>query len=145
MLIMRLFTAIVPPMEVVEEVKRVVQSVNPPINATEKRGSRPKLAARRYRGAHAAGRDPVKAEDAAPVETEPTTHELDSPDVEDMYLPLAGFGNVALGDADEAGRRAPHASGRVVTGRAGVRRRRRPWSSPATSRSGSRSMAISTR
>jgi RNA 2',3'-cyclic 3'-phosphodiesterase len=93
---MRLFTAIVPPREVLEEVKRVVQSVNPPLPSAEKpRMSR--FAGRRYRGAHAAGREPTR-DDMQP-QVQPTTHELDSPDVEDMYLALAGFGNVALADA----------------------------------------------
>lgn len=96
---MRLFTAIVPPREILEEVKHVVQSVNPPIPGSDKRGRVSKLTGRRYRGAHAAGRDPVRTEAAAPMQTEPTTHELDSPDVDDLYIPLAGFGNVALGDA----------------------------------------------
>ena len=97
---MRLFTAIVPPREILEEVKRVVQSVNPPVADPDRRGGPlSKLASRRYRGAHAAGREPVKTQDAPPMLTEPTTHELDSPDIDDLYLPLAGFGNVALGDA----------------------------------------------
>jgi RNA 2',3'-cyclic 3'-phosphodiesterase len=93
---MRLFTAIVPPREVLEEVKRVVQSVNPPLPSAEK----PRLSrrpGRRYRGAHAAGREPVR-EDPQQL-TESTTHELSSPDVEDMYIALAGFGNVTLSDA----------------------------------------------
>jgi RNA 2',3'-cyclic 3'-phosphodiesterase len=97
---MRLFTAIIPPREVLEEVKRVVQSVNPPLPGGDgKRRTLPKLPTRRYRGAHAAGREPERADDAAQPLTEPTTHELDSPDIEEMYLPLAGLGNVALGDA----------------------------------------------
>jgi 2'-5' RNA ligase len=98
---MRLFTAIVPPREVLEEVQRVVQSVNPPLAAPDKRAGGPlaKLAGRRYRGAHAAGRHPVKTNAAPPLQTEPTTHELEAPEIEDMYLPLAGFGNVALADA----------------------------------------------
>ena len=93
---MRLFTAIVPPREVLEELRRVVQSVNPPLpNADKPRLS--KLAGRRYRGAHAAGRDPVREE---PQQlTQPSTDELDSPDVDDMYIGLAGFGNVTLADA----------------------------------------------
>jgi 2'-5' RNA ligase len=97
---MRLFTAIVPPREVLEEVKRVVQSVNPPLPSAEK-PRLSKLPVRRYRGAHAAGRDPVR-EDPQQL-TQPTTHELDSPDVEDMYIPLAGFGNVTLADATKLG------------------------------------------
>jgi 2'-5' RNA ligase len=98
---MRLFTAIIPPREVLEEVKRVVQSVNPPlpVSGDGRRRTLPKLATRRHRGAHAAGRGPEKAEESLEPLTQPTTHELDSPEVDEMYLPLAGLGNVALGDA----------------------------------------------
>jgi 2'-5' RNA ligase len=98
---MRLFTAIVPPREVIDEVKRVVQSVNPPISGQDKRRGLPKLTGRRYRGAHAAGRAPERNEQAATIQTEPTTDELDTPDVEEMYLPLAGFGNVTLRDSTQ--------------------------------------------
>jgi RNA 2',3'-cyclic 3'-phosphodiesterase len=100
---MRLFTAIVPPREALEEVKRVVQSVNPPVaGAAEKqRRGLPKLTGRRYRGAHAAGREPARGDRGSVLETEPTTHELDAADIEHMYLPLASFGNVAQRDATQ--------------------------------------------
>ena len=99
---MRLFTAIVPPREAVEEVKRVVQSVNPPVAAgSEKRRGLLNLSGRRYRGAHAAGREPARPDESSALQTEPTTHELDATDIEDMYLPLASFGNVALRDATQ--------------------------------------------
>lgn len=98
---MRLFTAILPPREALEEVKRVVQSVNPPVPGSDNKPRLSRLAGRRYRGAHAAGRAPVR-EDLQP-QTQPTTHELDSPDVEDMYIALAGFGNVTLADATKLG------------------------------------------
>jgi 2'-5' RNA ligase len=77
--------------------------VNPPIagGGDKRRGGLPKLGARRYRGAHAAGREPERPEQASALQTEPTTHELDAVELEEMYLPLAGFGNVTLRDATQ--------------------------------------------
>jgi 2'-5' RNA ligase len=96
---MRLFTAIVPPREILDEVQRVVRSVNPPVVGGEpKRRGRPRLGGRGSRGAHAADRrQPL---DSLPeARHQPTTPELDAPEVHEMYIPLAGFGNVTLGDS----------------------------------------------
>jgi 2'-5' RNA ligase len=96
---MRLFAAIVPPREVLDEVRRVVQSVNDPLPAEPQgRGLLRRLSGRGSQGgAHAAGRT------VAPTRPQPTnaptTHELTAIEPADMYLPLTGFGNVTLGDS----------------------------------------------
>ena len=94
---MRLFAAIVPPREVLDEVRRVVQSVNEPMAAPPQgRGLLRRLSVRSSGGgAHAAGRATVTA---APT-VAPTTPELDAVEAPQMYLPLTGFGNVTLGDS----------------------------------------------
>ncbi len=94
---MRLFAAIVPPREVLDEVRRVVQSVNEPLaQPAQGRGLLRRLAPRSGTGgAHAAGRAVVAT---APAFA-PTTPELDAVEPEDMYLPITGFGNVTLGDS----------------------------------------------
>lgn len=80
---MRLFAAIVPPRAVLEEVTRVVPS---PVDAPEP----PRGLLRRFgRGARAG---------AEPAPTAPNL-ELDLPDVDRMYIPITGFGNVTLGDS----------------------------------------------
>jgi 2'-5' RNA ligase len=95
---MRMFTAVVPPREILVEVQRAVQSVNPPLaDGGAKRRSLPRLGGRGSRGAHAAGRQPPESKPEA--RHEPTTAELDAPEVHEMYIPLAGFGNVTLGDS----------------------------------------------
>jgi 2'-5' RNA ligase len=63
-----------------------------------KRRSLPRLGARGSRGAHAAGRRPPVST-RPEVQHEPTTHELDAPEIDEMYIPIAGFGNVTLGDS----------------------------------------------
>ena len=95
---MRLFAAIVPPREVLDEVRRVVQSVNEPLAppSAQGRGLLRRLAPRTSTGgAHAAGRAPVAT---APAFA-PTTPELDALEPAHMYLPITGFGNVTLGDS----------------------------------------------
>lgn len=96
---MRLFAAIVPPGDVLDEVCRVVDS-----QVSAERSGDP--SARRFKrrlsgrgspgGAHAAGRAPVQTR---PPDVRPTTDELDSPEPDKMYLPISGFGNVTLGDS----------------------------------------------
>lgn len=78
---MRLFAAIVPPRTVLDEVLEVVQGARPAKAAEPKRGLRARF------GGHA---------EAAQDEGD---DELTVPDVERMYLPLTGFGNVTLGDS----------------------------------------------
>jgi 2'-5' RNA ligase len=96
---MRLFAAIVPPREVLDEVRRVVQSVNDPLPAeSQGRGLKRRLTGRgSHGGAHAAGRavTPTKPQPT----NAPTTHELTAIEPVHMYLPLTGFGNVTLGDS----------------------------------------------
>jgi RNA 2',3'-cyclic 3'-phosphodiesterase len=96
---MRLFAAIVPPREVLDEVRRVVQSVNDPLPPEPQgRGLMRRLSGRSsHGGAHAAGRT------VTPTKPQPTnaasTHELAAVEPARMYLPLTGFGNVTLGDS----------------------------------------------
>jgi 2'-5' RNA ligase len=84
---MRLFAAIVPPPEVLQELATVVGSVRPeqPVEESGRWFLR-----RGRRGAHAAGRVPV-----APSAAD----ELNRPEVEAMHLRIASFGNVTLGDS----------------------------------------------
>ena len=96
---MRLFAAIVPPREVLDEVRRVVQSVNEPLPAAPqgRGGLMRRLSSRgSHGGAHAAGRDVATKPQPATAET---THELAAIEPPKMYLPLTGFGNVTLGDS----------------------------------------------
>ncbi len=83
---MRLFAAIVPPREVVDELRELVLSVNAAPGGGEHKAKRGLM------GRLAAGRD------KAP-ETPTSSEELDVPEVEEMYLPITMFGNVALGDS----------------------------------------------
>ena len=96
---MRLFAAIVPPREVLDEVRRVVQSVNEPLPAAPqgRGGLMRRLSSRgSHGGAHAAGRDVATKPQPTTAETTP---ELAAVDPARMYLPLTGFGNVTLGDS----------------------------------------------
>jgi 2'-5' RNA ligase len=81
---MRLFAAILPPRAVVDELREVVLSVGAPRAAEHraKRGLLGRLGSRDNAEEAPAGSD-----------------ELDVPAVETMYLPITGFGNVALGDS----------------------------------------------
>ena len=75
---MRLFAAIVPPREVLDEVRRVVTSVNDPLPPEPQgRGLMRRLSSRgSHGGAHAAGRtSPPPSRQPA---TAQTTHELDA-------------------------------------------------------------------
>jgi 2'-5' RNA ligase len=94
---MRLFAAIVPPREVLDEVRRAVQSVNEPLPPEPQgRGLRRRLTKRSAGGAHAAGRAVATKTSGT---TQPTTHELAAIEPRHMYIPLTGFGNVTLGDS----------------------------------------------
>ncbi len=96
---MRLFAALVPPREVVDEVVRVVRSVNPPLveRPPQPRSLLQRLSRGSTGGAHAAGRAPVVTQPKST--TEPTTHELEAVSADRLYIPLTSFGNVALGDS----------------------------------------------
>jgi 2'-5' RNA ligase len=79
---MRLFAALVPPRAVLDEVRAVVTGVRPPsAEQPPKRGLRA-----RFSG-HGSAPEPV------------ATNELKLPDLDTMYIPLTGFGNVTLGDS----------------------------------------------
>ena len=95
---MRLFAAIVPPRDVLDEVCRVVDSLNAPERSgAESRGLIRRFSGRSSQGgAHAAGRAPVQTKTS---DVRSTTDELDFPELDKMYLPIAGFGNVTLGDS----------------------------------------------
>jgi len=82
---MRLFAAIVPPRQVVEELSELVGSVRGP--APEPAQKRGLLRRRPPRG------------DGGPAADGPAPVELDRPPVEEMYIPITGFGNVTLGDS----------------------------------------------
>ena len=83
---MRLFAAVVPPRGIAEDVARVVRSAKGPAPVPPRKRFMLRTTGR---GAHTVGRPPN------------VTHvaELDTPPVEAMHLPLAGFGNVTLGDS----------------------------------------------
>lgn len=82
---MRLFAAIVPPRAVLDEVQAVVEGVRPPVEVRHqpKRGLRDRLGGKRS--------------DPAPESV--VVEELRVPDVETMYIPITGFGNVTQGDS----------------------------------------------
>jgi 2'-5' RNA ligase len=84
---MRLFAAIVPPREVLQELSSVVASVH--VEQPVEEGGR-RFLRRARRGAHAGSRVPV-----APT----AGNELTRPDIEQMYLRITSFGNVTLGDS----------------------------------------------
>jgi 2'-5' RNA ligase len=84
---MRLFAAIVPPRDVLQELSTVVGSVRPE-QPVEEGGRR--FLRRGRRGAHTAGRVPVATSSA---------DELTRPDLEHMHLRITSFGNVTLGDS----------------------------------------------
>lgn len=96
---MRLFAAIVPPDNVLDEVARVVRSVNDPEPAGRETHRRllQRLPGRGYRGAHAAGREPLAT--ATTRRPAATTHELATPAVHQLHIPITGFGNVTMGDS----------------------------------------------
>ena len=101
---MRLFTAVVPPREVLDEVP-AGSPVGQPAVAGERRGQAPRPAApgrRGFRGATPPAARPVSTKPE--VQHEPTTPELDAPEIHEMYIPIAGFGNVTLGRLREAAR-----------------------------------------
>ena len=80
---MRLFAAIVPPRAEVEQLRQLVgRAAGPARSGTHKRGG-------------LLGRLGGQAAPAA----HPETDELTVPDIEQMYLPISGFGNVTLGDS----------------------------------------------
>lgn len=96
---MRLFAAIVPPRDVVDDICRVVESLNAPSQPAEEssRGFLRRFSGRgSHGGAHAARRAPVQTENSA---VRSRTDELDTPEPDRMHLPIAGFGNVTLGDS----------------------------------------------
>jgi 2'-5' RNA ligase len=84
---MRLFAAIVPPRDVLQEVVDVVQSVRStltPDPGPAKWWRRPS-----GKGAGAAGEE----------STPPANTELDRPPIDLMHIPITSFGNVTLGDS----------------------------------------------
>lgn len=84
---MRLFAAIVPPDEILEEVVRVVQRVQ------DRAPESPPVKARRL----FAGRG---SQAAAQMSTGPSrAAQLERPDPDRMYIPITSFGNVTLGDS----------------------------------------------
>jgi 2'-5' RNA ligase len=83
---MRLFAAILPPRDVLEEVMRVVRSVDGPEPAREEPKSRWRPFGGRGGGATA-------------VDRSSADRELTRPEVDMMYIPITGFGNVTLGDS----------------------------------------------
>ena len=78
---MRLFAAIVPPRAVIDEVREILLGVRGPDVAEPKRGLRARFGSR------------PSAVD------EQDSDELAVPEAALMYLPITGFGNVALGDS----------------------------------------------
>jgi 2'-5' RNA ligase len=84
---MRLFAAIVPPREVLQEVVAVVDSVRSTLDLDPEPA---KWWRRRPSGkGHAAGAESVP----------PVNKELDRPPIELMHIPITNFGNVTLGDS----------------------------------------------
>lgn len=83
---MRLFAAILPPRDVLEEVMRVVRSVDGPEPTPEEPKSRWRPFGGRSGGATAVAQGSAKSE-------------LTRPEVDTMYIPITGFGNVTLGDS----------------------------------------------
>ena len=83
---MRLFAAILPPRDVLEEVMRVVRSVDGPEPTPEEPKSRWRPFGGRGGGATAVAQGSAKSE-------------LTRPEVDTMYIPIYGFGNVTLGDS----------------------------------------------
>jgi 2'-5' RNA ligase len=92
---MRLFAAIVPPRDVIDEVRHVVESLSEtaPAPIERSRGIIRRLAGR---AANPAGRTPVATE-TSPVRS--GTDELEALEPVKMYLPISGFGNVTLSDS----------------------------------------------
>jgi len=83
---MRLFAAISPPTSALEELSRVVRSVTPDGGRPAKSQSRKGLLGRFGGGGTAVA--------------EPVDHgQLTMATLEDMYIPITGFGNVTLGDS----------------------------------------------
>jgi 2'-5' RNA ligase len=85
---MRLFAAIVPPRDVLQEVVEVVESVRSTLGA-EPQAARWWQRIRGGKGGHAAGQG---------AEPPPNT-ELNRPALDRMHIPITGFGNVALADS----------------------------------------------
>jgi 2'-5' RNA ligase len=83
---MRLFAAILPPRDVLEEVMRVVRSVDGPEPTPEEPKSRWRPFGGRSGGPTAVVQDSAKSQ-------------LTRPEVDRMYIPITGFGNVTLGDS----------------------------------------------
>jgi 2'-5' RNA ligase len=88
---MRLFTAIVPPRPVLQEVVRVVASVPPTEPVASGTGG--ERSRRRWFGGRGAAEQTT-----APPEPEHNA-QLNRPPLEAMYIPITGFGNVTLGDS----------------------------------------------
>jgi 2'-5' RNA ligase len=84
---MRLFAAIVPPREVLQELSAVLGSVR--VEQPSPEGGR-RFLRRPKRGAHAAGRVPVAST---------STDELVRPEIDHLHLRITSFGNVTLGDS----------------------------------------------
>jgi RNA 2',3'-cyclic 3'-phosphodiesterase len=85
---MRLFAAIVPPRDVLQEVVDVVDSVH----STPTPGLQ---SARRWRRRGGKGAKVADREATTP----PTNVELARPPIDRMHIPIASFGNVTLGDS----------------------------------------------
>lgn len=83
---MRLFAAILPPRDVLEEVMRVVRSVDGPETTPEEPKSRWRPFGGRSSGPTTVAQDSARSE-------------LTRPEVDRMYIPITGFGNVTLGDS----------------------------------------------
>ncbi len=83
---MRLFAAILPPRDVLEEVMRVVRSVDGPAPTPEE----PKSRWRPFGG---------RSSGVTAVVQSRGERELTRPEVDAMYIPITGFGNVTLGDS----------------------------------------------
>ena len=79
---MRLFAAIVPPRDVLQEVVDVVDSVRSTLSPEPEHG---KWWRRRQAG--------------QPLATVPANLELARPDIDRMHIPITNFGNVTLGDS----------------------------------------------
>ena len=86
---MRLFAAIVPPRAVLEEVAQVLSSPS-----GVQAGHRPRRFLDRFTGGAAGSRAAGR-----PVPTAEPRTELDIPELDSMYIPITGFGNVTLGDS----------------------------------------------
>jgi 2'-5' RNA ligase len=87
---MRLFAAIVPPRDILEDVSRTVRSAT----ATEPEPAPRRLFGRRPRAREGAGGDGGSA--GTMLAGSP---ELDTPSPAEMYLPITAFGNVTRGDS----------------------------------------------